>query len=121
LVEDLPSGLDTVLSERGRSLSGGERQRLSIARALIKAPPILILDEASAALDASTEQLLSRALEQVMRDRTTFVIAHRLSTVRNATRILVLERGRVLESGTFEQLVAQGGRFAELARAQLLA
>jgi ATP-binding cassette, subfamily B, beta-glucan exporter len=121
LVEALPSGLDTVLSERGRSLSGGERQRLSIARALIKAPPILILDEATAALDASTEQLLSRALEEVMRDRTTFVIAHRLSTVRNATRILVLERGRLLESGSFDELVRANGRFAELARAQLLA
>lgn len=121
LVEALPAGLDTVLSERGRSLSGGERQRLSIARALIKAPPVLILDEASAALDASTEQLLSRALEEVMRDRTTFVIAHRLSTVRNATRILVLERGRVIESGTFDELVARSGRFSELAKAQLLA
>jgi ATP-binding cassette subfamily B protein len=121
LVEELPAGLDTVLSERGRSLSGGERQRLSIARALIKAPPILILDEATAALDAGTEQLLARALEEVMRDRTTFVIAHRLSTVRNATRILLLERGRLLESGTFEELVAHSGRFAMLARAQLLA
>jgi glucan exporter ATP-binding protein len=121
LVEALPSGIDTVLSERGRSLSGGERQRLSIARALIKAPPMLILDEATAALDALTEQLLARALAEVMRDRTTFVIAHRLSTVRNATRILVLERGRLLQSGTFEELVASGGRFSELARAQLLA
>jgi ATP-binding cassette subfamily B protein len=121
LVEALPAGLDTVLSERGRSLSGGERQRLSIARALLKAPPILILDEATAALDAGTEQLLARALEEVMRDRTTFVIAHRLSTVRNATRILVLERGRLIESGTFDELVAHSGRFAGLAKAQLLA
>jgi glucan exporter ATP-binding protein len=121
LVEAMPSGLDTVLSERGRSLSGGERQRLSIARALIKAPPILILDEPTAALDASTEQLLARALDEVMRDRTTFVIAHRLATVRNATRILVLDRGQLVESGTFEELVAQEQRFAALARAQLLA
>jgi ABC-type multidrug transport system fused ATPase/permease subunit len=120
LVEGLPAGLDTILSERGRSLSGGERQRLSIARALIKAPPILILDEATAALDASTEQLLARALDEVMRDRTSFVIAHRLATVRNATRILVLDRGRLVESGTFEQLVAANQRFAALARAQLL-
>jgi ATP-binding cassette subfamily B protein len=121
LVEALPHGLDTVLSERGRSLSGGERQRLSIARALIKAPPILILDEATAALDARTEQLLTRALDEVMRDRTTFVIAHRLATVRNATRILVLDRGRLVESGNFEELMAQNQRFAALARAQLLA
>jgi ATP-binding cassette subfamily B protein len=121
LVEALPAGLDTVLSERGRSLSGGERQRLSIARALIKAPPILILDEATAALDASTEQLLARALDEAMRDRTTFVIAHRLVTVRNATRILVLDRGRLVESGSFEELVALNQRFAALARAQLLA
>jgi glucan exporter ATP-binding protein len=121
LVEALPQGLDTVLSERGRSLSGGERQRLSIARALIKAPPILILDEATAALDAATEQLLARALDEVMKDRTTFVIAHRLATVRNATRILVFEQGRIVESGSFEELVAVGGRFANLAKAQLLA
>jgi ATP-binding cassette subfamily B protein len=121
VVEGLPQGLDTVLSERGRSLSGGERQRLSIARALIKAPPIIILDEATAALDAATEQLLAKALNEVMKDRTTFVIAHRLSTVRHATRILVFERGRVIENGTFEELVASGGKFATLAKAQLLA
>ncbi|MET0339590.1 MAG: glucan ABC transporter ATP-binding protein/ permease [Polyangiales bacterium] len=120
LVEQLPDGLDTVLSERGRSLSGGERQRLSIARALLKAPPILILDEATSALDASTEQKLKRALDEVMRGRTTFVIAHRLATIRNATRILVFDKGRVVESGSFEQLTAQGGRFAELARAQFM-
>lgn len=121
VVEGLPQGLDTVLSERGRSLSGGERQRLSIARALIKAPPIIILDEATAALDAATEQLLAKALDEVMKNRTTFVIAHRLSTVRHATRILVFERGRVIENGTFEELVASGGKFATLAKAQLLA
>ena len=121
LVEALPMRLDTVLSERGRSLSGGERQRLSIARALIKAPPIIILDEATAALDATTEQLLAKALDEVMRNRTTFVIAHRLATVRHATRILVFDHGRIVENGTFEDLVAQGGKFATFARAQLLA
>jgi ATP-binding cassette subfamily B protein len=119
VVERLPDGLDTLLSERGRSLSGGERQRLSIARALLKAPPILILDEATAALDAITESKLSRALVEVMKGRTTFVIAHRLSTVRSADRVLVLEEGRIVESGTFDELVSAGGRFAELARAQL--
>jgi glucan exporter ATP-binding protein len=121
VVENLPNGLDTVLSERGRSLSGGERQRLSIARALLKDAPILILDEATSALDATTEHKLKLALEEVMRGRTTFVIAHRLSTVRNATRILVFEHGRIVECGAFEQLVARGGRFQALARAQFMA
>ncbi|HTU61465.1 MAG TPA: ATP-binding cassette domain-containing protein, partial [Polyangiales bacterium] len=120
LVEALPMRLDTVLSERGRSLSGGERQRLSIARALIKAPPIIILDEATAALDATTEQLLAKALDEVMKNRTTFVIAHRLATVRHATRILVFDHGRIVENGTFEELVALDGKFATFARAQLL-
>ncbi len=113
-------GLDTIIGERGRSLSGGERQRLSIARALLKNPPILILDEATSALDAATEQKLQKALDEVMRGRTTFVIAHRLATIRNADRILVFDQGRVIESGTFDALVAQGGRFAELAKAQFM-
>lgn len=115
-----PDGLDTVLGERGRSLSGGERQRLSIARALLKDPPVLILDEATSALDAATERKLQTALEEVMRGRTTFVIAHRLATIRNADRILVFESGRVVESGSFDELVSKGGRFAELARAQFM-
>jgi glucan exporter ATP-binding protein len=114
-------GLGTVIGERGRSLSGGERQRLSIARALLKNPPILILDEATSALDAATEQKLQKALDEVMRGRTTFVIAHRLATIRNASRILVFDGGRVIETGTFDELVARGGRFAELARAQFMA
>jgi ATP-binding cassette subfamily B protein len=114
-------GLDTIVGERGRSLSGGERQRLSIARALLKNPPILILDEATSALDATTEQKLQMALEEVMKGRTTFVIAHRLATIRNADHIIVLDRGRVIERGTFEELVALGGRFAALAQAQFMA
>jgi glucan exporter ATP-binding protein len=119
-IERSERGFDSNAGERGRLLSGGERQRLSIARALLKDPPILILDEATSALDAVTEAKLNAALDEVMKGRTTFVIAHRLSTIRNATRILVFERGRVIENGTFDELVAKGGRFAELARAQFM-
>ena len=99
-------------------LSGGERQRISIARALVKNPPILILDEATSALDATTEMKVQAALDEVMKDRTTFVIAHRLSTVRNATRILVFDQGRIVESGSFDELIRKGGAFAALAKAQ---
>ena len=119
-IERSDHGFETKAGERGRMLSGGERQRLSIARALLKDPPILILDEATSALDAVTEAKVNAALDEVMRGRTTFVIAHRLSTIRNATRILVFENGRVIENGTFDELVAKGGRFAELARAQFM-
>jgi len=115
-----PDGLDTIVGEHGRTLSGGERQRLSIARALLKNPPVLLLDEATSALDAATEAKLKRALDEATKGRTTFVIAHRLSTVRSATRILVFDRGRIVESGTFDELVARGGRFAELAKAQFM-
>ena len=121
LIERHPDGLDGLVGERGRSLSGGERQRLSIARALLKDPPILILDEATSALDATTERKVQAALDEVMKGRTTFVIAHRLATVRNATRILVFDQARIIEAGSFDELVARNGRFAELARAQFLA
>jgi ATP-binding cassette subfamily B protein len=120
-IERHGDGLNATVGERGRMLSGGERQRLSIARALLKDPPILILDEATSALDAATEAKVTAALNEVMKGRTTFVIAHRLATVRNATRILVFERGRIVESGSFDQLVAKGGVFAKLAEAQFLA
>jgi ATP-binding cassette, subfamily B, beta-glucan exporter len=119
-VESNPEGLESNVGERGRSLSGGERQRLSIARALLKDPPILILDEATSALDAATEVKIQAALDEVMKNRTTFVIAHRLSTIRNATRILVFDAGRIVETGTFDELIAQGGRFAKLAKAQFM-
>ena len=121
IVDRSPDGLETRVGERGRSLSGGERQRLSIARALLKNPPILILDEATSALDARTEAKLQAALDEVMKNRTTFVIAHRLATIRHANLILVFEGSRVVESGTFDELVARDGRFAELARAQFMA
>jgi ATP-binding cassette subfamily B protein len=119
-IERSEHGFDTNAGERGRMLSGGERQRLSIARALLKDPPILILDEATSALDAVTEAKLNLALDEVMKGRTTFVIAHRLSTIRDATRILVFDNGKVIETGTFDELVASGGAFAELARAQFM-
>jgi ATP-binding cassette, subfamily B, beta-glucan exporter len=114
-------GLATIVGERGRSLSGGERQRVAIARALLKDPPIMIFDEATSALDATTERQLQSALDAATKGRTTFVIAHRLATIRNATRILVFDQGHIVESGNFEELVAKNGRFAALARAQFMA
>jgi ATP-binding cassette subfamily B protein len=119
-IERNGGGFGASVGERGRLLSGGERQRLAIARALLKDPPILILDEATSALDAATEARVQAALDEVMKGRTTFVIAHRLATVRKATSILVLEGGCVVESGPFDELVARRGRFAALAAAQLI-
>jgi ATP-binding cassette, subfamily B, beta-glucan exporter len=111
-------GLQARIGERGRLLSGGERQRLAIARALLKDPPILILDEATSALDPVTEARVGAALDEVMKGRTTFVIAHRLATIRDATRILVFRNGHIVETGTFDELQRRGGYFAELVHAQ---
>jgi len=113
-------GVGSNVGERGRQLSGGERQRIAIARALLKDPPVLILDEATSALDAATEVKVQAALDEVMKGRTTFVIAHRLATVRNADRIFVFHEGRIVEQGNFEELVRLNGRFATLARAQFM-
>ncbi len=113
-------GRETRVGERGRALSGGERQRLSIARALLKDPPILVFDEATSALDATTERQIQKALDAATEGRTTFVIAHRLATVRNADHILVFDQGEIVEAGSFEALVAKGGRFATLAAAQFM-
>jgi ATP-binding cassette, subfamily B, bacterial len=113
-ISRLPEGYHTVIGERGGTLSGGERQRLSIARALLKDAPILILDEPTSALDAQTEADLMEAVERLMHGRTTFIIAHRLSTIREADSILVLDGGRIVESGTHTQLLRQQSLYAKL-------
>ncbi|WP_299445601.1 ABC transporter ATP-binding protein [uncultured Phycicoccus sp.] len=118
LVDSLPSGLDTVVGDRGHRLSGGEKQRLAIARLLLKGPGLIVLDEATAHLDSESEQALQRALDEALRDRTALVIAHRLSTVRHADEILVVDDGRILERGTHAELVERGGLYADLYRTQ---
>jgi ATP-binding cassette, subfamily B, bacterial len=118
LVESLPDGLDTVVGERGYRLSGGERQRLAIARLLLKAPPIVVLDEATAHLDSESEVAVQQALDMAMQGRTSVVIAHRLSTVRNADLIIVVDQGRIVQHGRHDELLAEGGLYAELYRTQ---
>jgi len=118
-IRHLPHGYDTIIGERGATLSGGERQRLAIARALLKDAPVLILDEPTSALDAQTEKLLLAALEHLMSGRTTFVVAHRLSTVRWADRIIVLNGGRVVEAGTHEELIGTNGLYARFHNIQV--
>ena len=117
-VRRLPDGLDTVVGDRGYRLSGGERQRLAIARLLLKSPGIVVLDEATAHLDSESEAAVQRALDAALEGRTSLVIAHRLSTVRNADRILVLDEGRIVQSGTHSELLAEGGLYADLYRTQ---
>lgn len=120
-IEALPEGFDTPLGERGKSLSGGQRQRMAIARALVRDAPILLLDEATSALDAENERLVQAALDQAMQGRTTIVIAHRLATVLRADRIVVMEEGKVVQEGTHQSLMAQGGLYARLAELQFRA
>ena len=117
-IEALPQGYDTVVGERGQRLSGGQRQRIALARAILKNPPVLILDEATAAVDNETEAAIQRSLDRITADRTTLVIAHRLSTVRHADRIVVMEEGSIVESGRHEQLINSQGAYARLWRVQ---
>jgi ATP-binding cassette subfamily B protein/subfamily B ATP-binding cassette protein MsbA len=114
----LPDGYDSRVGERGVKLSVGEKQRVSIARALLKDAPILILDEATASVDTATERLIQEALERLMANRTSFVIAHRLSTIRRADQILVMRHGQIIERGSHEELLQKDGLYAKLARIQ---
>ncbi|MDE0454749.1 MAG: ATP-binding cassette domain-containing protein, partial [Gammaproteobacteria bacterium] len=120
-VVDLPDGYNTIIGERGVLLSGGQKQRISIARALLKDAPILILDEATSSVDTETEWLIQQALNRLTRNRTTLVIAHRLSTIRHADKIVVLDSGRIVETGAHDELMARGGRYAQMVETQSLA
>jgi subfamily B ATP-binding cassette protein MsbA len=120
-IRETPEGLKTFIGENGLRLSGGQRQRLAIARAVLKNAPVLILDEATSALDSESERHVQAALEALMRGRTTIVIAHRLSTIERADRILVLERGRIVETGSHSELIGRDGVYAKLYRIQYAA
>lgn len=118
VIEKLPQGLDTMIEEHGANLSGGQRQRISIARALIRDPQVIILDEATSALDSISEAEIQEALERLTKGRTTFIVAHRLSTVRGADRILVIGRGRIREQGSYQELMERKGEFYQMEQLQ---
>ena len=120
LVASLPNGLETHINEHGSNLSGGQKQRISIARALIRNPEIIILDEATSALDTISERKIQSAIDNLSKDRTTFIVAHRLSTIRNADRIAVIDSGRCVECGSFDELIENKGKFYELNKMQVI-
>ena len=117
-IEELPDGYDTFVGERGTRLSGGQKQRISIARVFLKNPPILILDESTASLDADNEAKINQALDRLMKGKTVFVIAHRLNTIQNADQIIVLNQGRIEETGTHEELLRKKGHYYEMVQEQ---
>ncbi|MBC8550052.1 MAG: ATP-binding cassette domain-containing protein, partial [Candidatus Brocadiales bacterium] len=117
-ITNLPKGYDTVVGEQGVKLSGGQKQRVTIARAILKNAPILILDEATSSLDSESEKLVQEALDNLMKDKTTFVIAHRLSTIRHADRIIVLKKGSIIETGTHDELIDKDGEYKKQFRIQ---
>jgi ATP-binding cassette subfamily B protein len=117
-IDGLPQGYDTLVGERGQRLSGGQRQRIALARAILKDAPVLVLDEATAAVDNDTEAAIQRSLERITKNRTTVVIAHRLSTVRHADRIVVMENGTIVEQGCHDELLAMGGVYQNLWQVQ---
>jgi ATP-binding cassette subfamily B protein len=118
-IQQLPRGYDTIVGERGQKLSGGQRQRLAIARAILKDPPIMVLDEATSAVDNETEAAIQRSLDRITQHRTTIAIAHRLSTIRNADRIYVMDQGQLVEQGSHEDLLEREGIYANLWRVQM--
>jgi ATP-binding cassette, subfamily B, bacterial len=118
-IEELPDGYDTQVGERGLKLSGGQKQRIAIARMFLKNPPILILDEATSALDTETEMIIQQALNELAKNRTTIIIAHRLATIRNADRIMVVTKKGIVEEGTHDELIRRNGVFANLHKVQM--
>jgi subfamily B ATP-binding cassette protein MsbA len=117
-IEDLPDGIHTNVGDSGNRLSGGQQQRLSIARAVLKNPPIMILDEATSSLDAESERFVQQALEKLMQNRTSIVIAHRLSTIQKADKIVVMQKGRIVEQGSHDELIVKGGAYQKLVAMQ---
>ena len=118
VIDRMPNGVDTLVGEHGGKLSGGQRQRIAIARAMIRNPNVIILDEATSALDTISEYEVQKAMDKLIKGKTTFIVAHRLSTIRNADRIVVMKKGKAVEIGTYDELIAKKGEFYELEKLQ---